>query len=116
MPAFFIYFGNFGPTGPYLPSIWTSLWTAMSSLCQAIGAYETGFLLDRFGRRWPGVAAGIINLAGTAVQFTATTRGSLLAGKMVNGLGVGMAMSTATAYASEVSITVCLGQIVILEY
>lgn len=25
MPAFLLYFGSMGPTGPYLPSIWTSL-------------------------------------------------------------------------------------------
>lgn len=24
MPSFFIYFGDIGPAGPYLPSLWTS--------------------------------------------------------------------------------------------
>lgn len=102
MPAFFLYFGEIGPTGPYLPSIWTSLWTAMSALCQAIGAYCAGFLLDRVGRKWPAVGAGLITVVGTAVQYTSHTRGSLMAGKMVTGLGIGVAMATGTSYASEV--------------
>jgi len=103
MPAFFLYFGDIGPTGPYLPSIWTSLWTAMSALCQAIGAYFAGFFLDRVGRKWPAVGAGLITVVGTAVQYTAHSRGSLMAGKMVTGLGIGVAMATGTSYASEVT-------------
>lgn len=42
MPAFLLYFGSMGTTGPYLPSIWTSLWTAMSVLMQAVGAITNG--------------------------------------------------------------------------
>ncbi|KAH7389117.1 general substrate transporter [Cadophora sp. MPI-SDFR-AT-0126] len=103
MPAFFIYFGDIGPTGPYLPSKWTSLWTAMSALAQAFGAFFVGFILDRFGRKWPAVGAGALTMIGTAVQYTSVSRGSLLAGKMVVGLGIGAAMATATSYASEVA-------------
>lgn len=75
----------------------------MSALLQCIGAYLVGFVLDRFGRKWPAVAGGAFTVVGTAVQFTATSRGALLAGKMVNGFGIGAAMATATSYASEVS-------------
>ncbi|KAI8200944.1 MFS transporter fmqE [Colletotrichum sp. SAR 10_65] len=53
MPSFLLYFGDIGPTGPYLPSIWTSLWTAMSSLTQALGAILVGFIADRYGRKSP---------------------------------------------------------------
>lgn len=103
MPAFFIYYGSIGPTGPYLPSIWTSLWTAMSALCQSLAAFTIGFVMDRYGRKWPACAAGALTMIGTAVQYTSHSRGSLLAGKMVNGLGVGASLAVATSYASEVA-------------
>lgn len=61
-----------------------------------------GFVLNRIGRKWPAVAGGAFTVAGTAVQFTATSRGALLAGKMINGFGIGAALATATSYASEV--------------
>ncbi|KAL2800974.1 general substrate transporter [Aspergillus keveii] len=103
MPSFLMYFGNVGPTGLYLPSIWTSLWTSMTSLLQAIGAICIGMISDRFGRKWPGVIAGIISIAGTAVIYYAKSRGALLAGKMVCGLALGAGMAIGTSYASEVA-------------
>lgn len=78
----------------------------MTSLLQALGAISVGMVSDRFGRKWPGVAAGIISLAGTAVIYYAKSRGALLAGKMVCGLALGAGMAIGTTYASEVS-SVC---------
>ncbi|KAJ5688955.1 hypothetical protein N7462_003347 [Penicillium macrosclerotiorum] len=101
MPAFILYFGEKNASGAYLPSLWTALWTAMSSLAQALAATGTGFLADRIGRKWSGCLAGIISLAGASVQYTAETRSALLGGKIVSGLGIGMAMAAGTTYASE---------------
>ncbi|RHZ58379.1 uncharacterized protein CDV56_102670 [Aspergillus thermomutatus] len=103
MPSFILYFGDVGSTGLYLPSIWTSLWTSMTSLLQALGAIAVGMVSDRFGRKWPGVIAGVISLAGTAVLFTAKSRGALLAGKMICGFSIGAGLATGTSYASEVA-------------
>lgn len=75
----------------------------MTSLLQALGAISVGMVSDRFGRKWPGVIAGIISLAGTAVIYYAKSRGALLAGKMVCGLALGAGMAIGTTYASEVS-------------
>ncbi|RDW80047.1 hypothetical protein BP6252_04685 [Coleophoma cylindrospora] len=103
MPSFLLYFGEIGPTGPYLPSKWTSLWTAMSSLVQAIGAFAAGYITDRLGRKWPASGAGAVTLIGTAVQYIAHSRGALLGGKMVTGFGVGSSLAIATSYASEIA-------------
>lgn len=102
MPAFIIYFGEHHASGLYLPSLWTSLWTSMSALAQAVAATGTGLLADRIGRKWSGCIAGVISLAGATVQYTAHTRSALLGGKIVSGLGIGMAMAAGTTYASEI--------------
>lgn len=75
----------------------------MSGLCQAIGAIIIGLIADRLGRKWPACAATFLTLTGTAVQYTAHARGTLMAGKMIAGLGVGAILAVATTYASEVS-------------
>ncbi|PSR80306.1 general substrate transporter [Coniella lustricola] len=103
MPAFLMYFGELGPTGYYLPAMWTSLWSAFSYLAQAVGALAVGFVIDRFGRKWPGAAFSALTIIGTAVQYTAVTRGVLLAGKIISGFGIGAAMAIGTTYASEMA-------------
>ena len=102
MPAFMMYFGDTNASGLYLPSSWTALWTSMSALAQALSAAGTGVLADRIGRKWAGIVAGLIAIAGASVQYTAETRGALLGGKIVGGLGIGMAMASGMTYASEI--------------
>jgi MFS family permease len=103
MPSFLLYFGEIGPTGPYLPSIWTSLWSSLSLAAQAVGAIVIGFVTDRLGRKWPACASSALTIVGTAVQYTSHARGVLLAGKILNGFGIGAAMAIATTYASEIA-------------
>ncbi|KAJ5114233.1 MFS general substrate transporter [Penicillium angulare] len=104
MPAFLLYFGSVDSAGsPYIPSIWTSLWNAMSLLCQAVGALFIGFFTDRFGRKWPACCAATLTIAGTAMQYYAESRGLLLGGKMINGFGIGAVTAVSTTYASEIA-------------
>lgn len=102
MPAFLLHFGEKGPIGLYLSSIWAALWTAMSYLAQALGGIVAAPVIDRFGRKYPAILSGAVTVAGTAAQYYSTSNGVLLFGKMVNGFGVGAAFATGTAYASEV--------------
>ena len=74
----------------------------MTNLAQCVGGFAIGYITDRYGRKWPTVVAGALTMAGTSMQYCSTSRGLLLGGKMVNGVGIGAAMATATAYASEV--------------
>ncbi|KAL3427197.1 maltose permease MAL61 [Phlyctema vagabunda] len=104
MPAFLIYFGAATPEGElYLPSLWTSLWIAMSAAMQVVGGFLVPFASDRIGRRWPCVAACMISIAGVGLQYAATSRAMLLGGKMINGFAIGASLTTATAWASEIS-------------
>lgn len=102
MPSFLLYFGEMGPTGPFLPSVWTSLWVAMSALMQAVGSVAIGSIVDRFGRKWPACLASGLTLVGTAVQFVAKSRATLMGGKMISGFGIGAVMAVATVYLAEV--------------
>ncbi|KAF7525200.1 hypothetical protein G7054_g11166 [Neopestalotiopsis clavispora] len=90
-----------GAAGPYLPSLWTSLWTGMSALFQAAGAIIIGWLADRFGRKWPSCSAAVVTMIGTVLQYVAVSRVVLLWGKMITGLGVGALMATGATYISE---------------
>ncbi|KAJ5771631.1 hypothetical protein N7520_002160 [Penicillium odoratum] len=103
MPSFIIKFGATDASGLYLPTIWTSLWTSMTSLTQALGASLVGFAADKWGRKWSGAFAGIVSMVGTAVLYTANTRGLVLAGKMITGAAIGAAMAAGTSYASEIA-------------
>jgi MFS family permease len=104
MPAFLLYFGEHTATGSlFVPSIWASMWTAMSYLLQAIGGFGIGFVSDRIGRKWACVGSACISVVGVGVQFAATSRGMLLGGKMINGLAIGCIFASATSWASEIS-------------
>lgn len=55
-----------------------------------IGAWTSGPIADRLGRRLTMFIAGITSATGVAVVFTADTNGQFLGGKMVNAIGLGM--------------------------
>ena len=105
MPAFLMYFGEVSPVthSLFVPSIWTALFSSMSGLCQALGGFFIGFIYERFGRKPSAIGSASLSMAGIAIQYTSTTRGSLLAGKMVNCLALGAMMSTGSTYISEVN-------------
>lgn len=104
MPAFTLYFGETAADGSqFLPSIWTSLWSAMTGLAQAFGSFMIGFAMDKIGRKWSVVAMAVVSVAGATVQFVATTRGVLLCGRMLNGYAIGALLAISTSWSSEVS-------------
>jgi MFS family permease len=104
MPSFLIYFGAVTPAHTlYLPSIWASLFSAMSALMQAFGGIAVAPLSDRFGRKIAIIASCFISATGVGLQYGATSRGMILGGKMVNGFAIGGMLSSATAWASEIS-------------
>ncbi|KAK4619654.1 MFS transporter fmqE [Fulvia fulva] len=105
LPSFILYFGTVSDTThePYLPSVWTSLWTAMSALLQALGGISIAPVSDCIGRRWPSIGCCVVSAGGVAIQFASASRGMLLAGKMANGFAIGAGLAVATAWASEIS-------------
>jgi SP family general alpha glucoside:H+ symporter-like MFS transporter len=75
----------------------------MAQVCTGFGAWGAGPISDRFGRCVSFALSGVISVVGVAVVYTATTPGAYLGGKMVNALGLGMALTTGQIYVSEIT-------------
>jgi MFS transporter, SP family, galactose:H+ symporter len=69
----------------------------------AIAALSGGRLADRFGRRTMLVVTAIIFVAGAMVCAVAPSLNVLLIGRLIVGLGIGLASTTVPIYISEVS-------------
>ncbi|TGO81687.1 hypothetical protein BPOR_1052g00010 [Botrytis porri] len=97
-------FGQHVSPGTHIiPAYWQSLWDAMAQVCTGFGAWGEGPMSDRSGRRVSFCVSALISIAGTAVIYIATTPGAFLGGKMVNAIGLGMALTTGPIYVSEIT-------------
>lgn len=71
-----------------------------------LGAYSTGYLAERIGRRYTNLIACVISVAGVGAQYASTRNGSLgilTVGKAINGFPIGMWLIIGPLYASEVA-------------
>ncbi len=68
-----------------------------------IGALSGGRLSDRFGRRATLIATSIIFIAGAVICAAAASLNMLVIGRVVVGLGIGLACTTVPVYISEVA-------------
>lgn len=67
-----------------------------------IGGLLASPLNFHFGRKWPVVAAYIISIGGGLLQVFAPNLGAFVGGRSVNGVAMGIALTTAPLYLSEV--------------
>jgi MFS transporter, SP family, galactose:H+ symporter len=81
--------------------------------CMA-GAVVAGGVADRIGRRATLLAAGLIFLAGAIVSAFAPNETTLLAGRLVVGIGIGFSSVVAPLYISEVAPATVRGSLVSL--
>ncbi|BCS04173.1 uncharacterized protein AKAW2_71051A [Aspergillus luchuensis] len=103
MTAFEQTFGTFTKGSYVIPAYWQSLWNALSQVATMLGSTAAGPIQDRFGRRAAFLVAACLSAAGIAVVYTASTPGAFLAGKIVNGLSLGLALTTGQTYISEIT-------------
>jgi sugar porter (SP) family MFS transporter len=68
-----------------------------------IGALIGGRLADRFGRRMTLIGTALIFILGAVICAAATSLSMLVCGRVVVGLGIGLASTTVPVYISEVS-------------
>lgn len=79
------------------------------------GSAIAGPLSDRFGRRDSIMFACIFWLVGTSVQVAANGRGTLIAGRVLNGFTVGVTSSQVPVYLAEIAPAERRGSIVIIQ-
>lgn len=96
-------FGVFENNAYVVPAYWQSLWNAIPQLTTGLGAWLSGPISDRFGRRWSLFIAGVLSIIGVAIVYTSSTPPIFLIGKMVNSLGLGAALAAGQTYVSEIT-------------
>ena len=69
----------------------------------AFGAAFAGSLADRFGRRLVLLVTGIVFVVGAAIAALAPTTATLLAGRVIVGVGIGFASMLTPLYLAEVA-------------
>ncbi|KAF1989431.1 MFS sugar transporter-like protein [Aulographum hederae CBS 113979] len=80
-----------------------------------VGALMAGPLSDKFGRRDSIAFSCIFWLIGTAVQVSANSRGSLIAGRVINGITVGITSSQVPVYLAEIAKKDKRGSIIVIQ-
>jgi MFS family permease len=95
-----------------IPATWQSLYGGVAQLAAIVGAYGTGWLADKIGRRYTNLISCCISVAGVGIQYASVPSGSLgilTAGKAINGISIGMWLVIGPLYASEVAPLVLRG-------
>ncbi|CEJ58099.1 Putative Glucose transporter [Penicillium brasilianum] len=109
--AYKCYF-NHGPEGP--PFNDNEKCSGLSSLAQGgvtaampagswFGALISGFISDRLGRKYAIMVGCIIWVIGSAIICASQNMGMLVAGRVINGLSVGIESAQVPVYISEIS-------------
>jgi len=83
--------------------MWQSMWNAMPLLTNMLGAFAAGPIADRVGRKWTFGIGAVFSIAGIAVVFIARQPGVFLAGKMINGISLGICLTNGQIYVSEIT-------------
>lgn len=101
-PEFRAVFGYTQPDGTtILPARWQAAFNMIATVGGMIGSLLCGPISPYVGRKISLVIACVISSGSIFLQFFAFSRGVLLAGKLVNGISLGMFLVTACAYCSE---------------
>ncbi|KAI4602228.1 hypothetical protein KJ359_009466 [Pestalotiopsis sp. 9143b] len=91
------------------------LLTAMIELGAFIGAMNQGWIADKLSRKWSIMAAVVVFLIGSTIQTGSMNYSTLLGGRFVGGIGVGMLAMVAPLYISELAPPEIRGTLLVLQ-
>ncbi|PGH06949.1 hypothetical protein AJ79_06423 [Helicocarpus griseus UAMH5409] len=80
-----------------------------------VGSIIAGPISNKWGRRWSIMFACLWWLAGTAIQAAVTGAGTLIAGRVLNGVTVGITSSQVPVYLAEIAKKEKRGSIIIIQ-
>lgn len=88
---------------------------SLAQLGALVGALAAGPLSDKYGRKPIILAADVLFTAGSVLMYAAPSVAALMAGRVVVGLGVGLASLIVPVYLAEVSPTEVRGAVVAVD-
>ncbi|KAL8889296.1 MAG: hypothetical protein Q9215_003420 [Flavoplaca cf. flavocitrina] len=114
MPQFLARFTRVSETAPGA-GFYKGLMTAMIELGAFLGAFNQGWIADKYSRKHSIVIAVVIFTIGSVVQTAAMDYAMLTVGRLVGGIGIGMLSMVAPLYISEISPPEVRGSLLVLE-
>ncbi|KAF2144680.1 uncharacterized protein K452DRAFT_266697 [Aplosporella prunicola CBS 121167] len=94
---------------------WKGLLTAMIELGALIGAFNQGWIADKFSRKYSIVMAVCVFTVGSALQVAAVDYAMLVVARLIGGVGIGMLSMVAPLFISEISPPEIRGALLVLE-
>ena len=89
--------------------------TGLLELGAVLGAFQSGFLADRFSRKLTIGIGSLWFIVGSVIQASAQTYAELVVGRFIGGVGIGILSSTAPMYISEIAPPNVRGAFLVLE-
>ena len=114
MPQFLDRFGRVSEAASGA-GFWKGLLTAMIELGALIGAFNQGWIADKFSRKYSIVAAVCIFTVGSILQTASISYPMLVIARLIGGIGIGMLSMVAPLYISEISPPEIRGALLVLE-
>ncbi|KZF24347.1 putative MFS monosaccharide transporter [Xylona heveae TC161] len=94
---------------------WKGFLTAMIELGALIGSFNTGWMADKFSRKYTVFIAVCVFLVGSALQTGAVDYAMLVIARLIGGLGIGTLSTVTPLYISEISPPEIRGALLVLE-
>lgn len=89
--------------------------TALLELGAFLGAIMSGFVADRYSRKWCIAFGSVWFIIGSVIQASSYGFAQLVVGRFVGGIGIGVLSSTAPMYISEIAPPNIRGAFLVLE-
>ncbi|KAJ9650159.1 hypothetical protein H2198_010521 [Neophaeococcomyces mojaviensis] len=103
IPQFRKDFGYFYQGSYVIDAKWQAAFSGAPTAATAVGAIIAGQVADWIGRKYTLMLFMALSYVSITLEFIATSNPTFFAGKLLNGLNVGVLAAVATTYVGEIS-------------